>query len=81
MTVREFLNSGIDYSWNDKIALYVEKFPPTMIYIDNPASSWGFPDECCEKCEECFKDYLDKNIATITSGGIINETCLVLSLF
>ena len=43
MTVREFLNSDIDISYNDEIVLYIEKFPPVEIVVENPQYLWGFP--------------------------------------
>lgn len=81
MTVREFLNSGIDISWNDKIVLYIEKFPPESIFVENPQYLWGFPDDCRVRCEEKFKQYLDNTLETITSDGTAENSCLVLSLF
>lgn len=81
MTVREFLNSGIDISYNDEIALYIEKFPPTSLVVENPQYLWGFPDDCRVRCEEKFKDYLDYNLETITVSGTDECGSLVLSLF
>lgn len=37
MTVEQFLDSGIDLSWNDKIILFYEKFPPRCTVVENPA--------------------------------------------
>ena len=81
MTVREFLNSGIDISYNDEIILYIEKFPPTSLVVENPQYLWGFPDDCRVRCEEKFKDYLDYNLETITVSGTDECGSLVLSLF
>lgn len=81
MTVREFLNSGIDISYNDEIILYIEKFPPTSLVVENPQYLWGFPDDCRVRCEEKMKDYLDYNLETITVSGTDECGSLVLSLF
>ena len=81
MTVREFLNSDIDISYNDKIVLYVGKFPPTEITVENPQYLWGFPDDCRVRCEEAFKDYLDYSVGTLTTNKYGDCDSLVLSLF
>lgn len=81
MTVREFLDSDIDISYNDEIILYVEKFPPTSITVENPQYLWGFSDDLRVRCEEAFKDYLDYSIETLIGKGSDAYGYLELSLF
>lgn len=79
MTVREFLESDIDLSWNKCILLQYEKFPDRYLEVEIPEYLNGFPYNIVEICEEKFDAYLDYELTTLlptwTGRGI------VLSLF
>ena len=79
MTVREFLESDIDLSWNKCILLQYEKFPDRLLEVEIPEYLNGFPYDVVEMCEKEFETYLDYKIETLlptwTGRGI------VLSLF
>lgn len=79
MTVREFLESDIDLSWNEYILLQYEKFPDKYLEVEIPRYLNGFPYNIMEICEQKFEPYLDNEIITLlptwTGRGII------LSLF
>ena len=42
MTVKELFDSSIDFSWNDMIVFYYEKFPARCITYEIPESFKGY---------------------------------------
>ena len=67
MTVREFINSGIDLSWNETIYLSYQKIPYEYMGVDIPFDDIGFPDRVRDLLLIKFEEYLDYNITCITS--------------
>lgn len=80
MTILEFLESGIDLSWNHQIALTYEKFPHRHIRVEVPEYLNGFPQDIKIMCEESFAAYLDYSLETITVEDFDGLT-LCLSIF
>lgn len=80
MTIREFLESGVDLSYNRAIALTYEKFPHSHIIVEIPEYLNGFPDDIRQQCEESFAAYLDYSLETITVDDF-NGLTLCLSIF
>lgn len=81
MTVEQFLDSGIDLSWNDKIILFYEKFPPRYTVVEIPQSLNGFPYEIVEMCRDAFSQDLNHTLETLTAGMEEGKQILSLSLF
>ena len=80
MTVREFLESDIDLSWNECILLQYEKFPDSFLEVEVPEYLNGFPYDVVETCEKEFEKYLDYKLKTLLptwTGG----SGIILSLF
>lgn len=81
MTVEQFLDSGIDLSWNDKIILFYEKFPPRYTVVEIPQALNGFPYEVVEMCRDAFSQDLNHTLETLTAGMKEGQQILSLSLF
>ena len=81
MTVEQFLDSGVDFSWNDKIILFYEKFPPQYTVVEIPQSLNGFPYEVVEMCRDAFHQDLNHTLETLTAGMEEGQQILSLSLF
>lgn len=80
MTIKDFLESGIDLSYNRAIALTYEKFPHSHIIIEIPEYLKGFPEDVKAMCEESFAPYLDYSLETLTMEDFDGMT-LCLSIF
>lgn len=80
MTIKDFLESGIDLSWNHKIALTYEKFPHRHIIVEIPEYLNGFPEDIKIMCEKSFAVYLDYPLETLTVEDFDGMT-LCLSIF
>lgn len=78
MAVREFLNSGIDSSYNDRIILEWERIPFKTIEVEIPEDLKGFSDNARASCEWCFESYLDYSLKTLYANKFGE---LILSLF
>lgn len=51
VAVREFLSSGIDLSYNDRIILEWEKIPFRTIEVEIPDNLKGFSDNAHTSCD------------------------------
>ena len=80
MTILDFLESGIDLSWNPQIALTYEKFPHLHIMVEIPEYLNGFPEDIKIMCEEKFAPYLNCTLETMTVEDFDGMT-LCLSIF
>lgn len=80
MTIKDFLESGIDLSYNRAIALTYEKFPHRHIIVEIPEYLNGFPEDIKIMCEESFAAYLNYSLETITIEDFDGLT-LCLSIF
>ena len=82
MTVKEFLDSGIDMSWTDFIMLYIEKFPPESIKVNvvDRYDLEGYPDSFAALCKHRFRIFLDYPITTLTAERDGKETGLCISI-
>lgn len=67
MTLRKFINSGIDLSWNETIYLSYQKIPYEYMGVNIPFDDIGFPDRVRDLLLIKFEKYLDCNITCITS--------------
>lgn len=81
MTVEQFLDSGIDLSWNDAIILEYEKFPHQYLVVEIPEYLNGFPDDIVGQCREKFERFLDYTLETLTVEDYNGLKALSLSLF
>ena len=80
MTILDFLESGIDLSWNHQIALIYEKFPHCHIIVEIPEYLNGFPEVIKIMCEKKFALYLNYTLETMTVEDFDGMT-LCLSIF
>lgn len=67
MTVRKFIDSSIDFSWNKSIYLSYQKNPYEYIQVKIPDDCRGFPYRIQDLLLEEFDEFLDFEITNITA--------------
>lgn len=69
MTVRKFIDSSIDFSWNNTIYLSYQKIPYEYLQVDIPDDYTGFPYKVQDLLLAEFNKFLDLEITNIISCG------------
>ena len=67
MTVRKFIDSGIDLSWNKNIYLSYQKIPYEYLQVRISDDYRGFPLEVQDLLLAEFDEFLDFEITNITA--------------
>lgn len=67
MTVRKFIDSSIDLSWNKNIYLSYQKIPYEYLQVRISDDYRGFPLEVQDLLLEEFDEFLDFEITNITA--------------
>lgn len=67
MTLREFIDSSIDLSWNKNIYLSYQKIPYEYLQVRISDDYRGFPLEVQDLLLEEFDEFLDFEITNITA--------------
>ena len=81
MTVKELFDSSIDFSWNDMIVFYYEKFPARCITYEIPESFKGYQDIVSQACKDKFATYLNLPVDTICAQKRNDEiSVLIISI-